>query len=117
MRQVKLLVTFLGKTLEFSRRYLYSLARKDCGLPDNNQGLFPRVADKTLCEKGIALSETVPETTQNHAEYVAMPISEEIINDAKKYRVSDNFAFVGVTESEIKQSLITFKGIGCSLPY
>lgn len=107
----------IGKTLEFSRRYLYALARKDCGLPDNNQGLFPRVADKTLCEKGIALSETVPETTQNHAEYVAMPINEEIINDAKKYRVSDNFAFVGVTESEIKQSLITFKGIGCSLPY
>ena len=34
----------IGKSLEFSRRYLYALARKLCGLPDNNEGLFPRVS-------------------------------------------------------------------------
>lgn len=107
----------IGKSLEFSRRYLYALARKLCGLPDNNEGLFPRMADKVLCEDGIALAEKVPETAKNHAEYTGIVLDDTIINDARKYRVSDNFVAVPVTEKDIKQSLITFKGIGCSLPY
>jgi len=107
----------IGKILDFSRRYIYSLTRKVIGLPDQNEGLFPRSADKVLVSKGIALSETVPEGGATHAEYVAVEIPEAVIEDATKYRVADNFAFVAVEEAAIKQALITFKGIGASLPY
>lgn len=107
----------IGKTLDFSRRYIYSLTRKVIGLPDQNEGLYPRSADKILVEKGIALSEKVPEGGKTHAEYVDVSIPEEVITDATKYRVADNFAFVAVDEAAIKQALITFKGIGASLPY
>lgn len=107
----------IGKSLDFSRRYIYSLTRKVMGLPDNNEGLFPREADKTLVSKGISTTDKVPEDAQTHAQYVDVVIPEEVITDATKYRVADNFAFVAVEEAAIKQALISFKGIGCSLPY
>lgn len=107
----------IGKNLDFSRRYIYARARKLCGLPETNQGLIPRIADKVLCTDGIALSETVPEFTTNHAEYQGVEIPQTVVDDAKKYRVANNFARVPVTERDIKQSLISYKGLGASLPY
>jgi hypothetical protein len=87
------------------------------GLPDAQEGLFPRTADKVLVSKGIALSEKVPEVAKTHAEYVEVAIPEEVITDSTKYRVADNFAFVSPEASAIKQAIITFKGVGASLPY
>lgn len=107
----------IGKSLDFSRRYIYSFTRKEMGLPDNNEGLFPRTADKVLVSKGISTTDKVTEDAKTHAEYVAITISDEVVTDATKYRVADNFAFVAVEEAAIKQALINFKGIGCSLPY
>lgn len=107
----------INKKLDFSRRYIYSLTRKQLGLPDSNEGLSPRSADKMLVSKGIALEKDLSETAKTHAEYVAIDIPASTILDAYKYRVADNFAFVAVNEAAIRQALVNFKGFGISLPY
>ena len=107
----------INKKMDFSRRYIYSLTRKQIGLPDSNEGLYPRSADKMLVSKGIAPEKDLPETAKTHAEYVAIDIPASTILNAFKYRVADNFAFVAVNEAAIKQALINFKGVGCSMPY
>lgn len=107
----------MGKIVDFSRRYHYALTRRQMGLPDTSEGLAPRLADKILCEYGICLSETIPEQAKTHLEYTSVTISDDVIKGAKKYRVSDNFVAVPVTEHDIKQSIITFRGVGTTLPY
>lgn len=73
-----------GKVPKFSRRYLYSLARKlsPYGV---DMGLYPRDGAKTLKDKGMSEPDTIDDNTLPHSVYIAYePILSEI-DSAKKW--------------------------------
>lgn len=101
-----------SKIFPFSRRYHYALSRKDFNY--FGEGLYPRLAAKTVFEKGMREPDDIDDNTLQHAIYEAyVPTVDEIVK-AKPFGVK-GYAFVPTVLSEIKKAIVNEGVITASL--
>lgn len=104
------------KIIDFSRRFIYHLARKLAGLLDYTiQGLPPRTAAKVLVDSGACESSLWPEATTSHSAYSLPSPTPLSLENALDYRVK-GYGFGGEGESDIKRAIFHNGVVGISLP-
>lgn len=110
----KMLLDFLetGKVIQYSRRFIYSLARKYGNFTnDDSQGLFPRDAVKVLTVIGADKERGLDDNTLQHSVYVnGLTVTEEMRKDAiagqiGKYAFPDNTLF-GLKQAVFKEKVV-----------
>lgn len=106
----------IKKVIDFSRRFIYHLARKLSGLLDlPTQGLPPRTAAKVLVDSGACESSLWPEVKGSHEGYSLPSPTSPAMENALDYKVK-GYAFGGEGESDIKRALLNNGVVGVSLP-
>jgi C1A family cysteine protease len=93
-----------GELLNFSKRFLYNMARKIDGLDDKNEGSTPLAIMQVLQKYGVCLESTLP--------YLAnqiVTITNVQLNEAKQFRIK-NYAKITSLE-EMKHAISLGKTI------
>lgn len=92
------------KIPKLSPRFLYALSKQNDGIP-LQQGTFPRVTAKIMFKAGCATETAIPNDTDlPHDKYIAIPMNEEIVSDAKPYRIR-GYAEVAPDLQSLKQAI------------
>lgn len=92
-----------GVFTRLSKRDLYAQCKREDGNPFG-QGTQPRIAAKILTSRGIAKALlVVDDNTLPYLDYLAVPITDEILTDASTYRAK-GFAF-GYNLDDIKTAI------------
>lgn len=90
------------KVTKLSKRFIYRRCKDQDGLAA--EGTYPRIAAKVLTDDGTPTCELVPEANSlPHDQYLAFPISVEILEDASTKRVK-GYAFC-YTLDEVKAAI------------
>ena len=107
-----------GKVAVYSRRFIYSLARK-FGAYDNTsdigQGLWPDDAAKVLTAVGTVVENGLDDSSLPHTSYIDLLVTDEMRKEANKYRAG-GYARVQVNVEEIRKAVRQTKAVPIMIP-
>lgn len=92
-----------GKVEYLSPRFIYSQAKKIDGL--TTEGTYPRVGAKITTDLGCATEDLLQnDTFLTHNQYIAVNVTQELLDNAKPYKTK-GYAFVPVNTESLKQAI------------
>lgn len=92
------------KIPKLSPRYIYALSKRLDGIAE--QGTYPRISAKIEVEKGCATDGLLPNNTDlTHEDYIKFDETNEIITDAKPFKIK-GYAAVSNDKEYLKQAIV-----------